>query len=109
MDHSILSTTRKQLWKSDGSPQGLLPLSRKKIKHRGSRKPKVLPFQSQAWWKWAKRLDGSQDEQLEFVPYGQILQYEDKSKKEEKLSPAQIRDHVFLILEVKETFPTVHA
>ena len=43
------------------------------------------------------------------MPYGQILQYEDKSKKEEKLSPAQIRDHVFLILEVKETFPTVHA
>ena len=109
MDHSILSSTRRQLCKSDGSPQGLLLLGRKKIKHRGSRKPKVLPFQSQAWWKWGKRLDGSQAEQLESVPCGQILQYEDNSKREEKLSPVQIRDHVFLILEVKEAFPTVHA
>ena len=27
----------------------------------------------------------------------------------EELSPAQIRDHIFLILKVKETFPTTHA
>ena len=27
----------------------------------------------------------------------------------EELSPAQIRDHIFLILKVKETSPTTHA
>ena len=40
-----------------------------------------------------------QAEQLEFVPCGQILE----DDVEEELSPAQIRDHIFLILEVKET------
>ena len=38
-------------------------------------------------------------EQLEFVPCGQILQDEEQGE----LNPAQI----FLILQVKETFPTV--
>ena len=53
---------------------------------------------------------GLQAEQLELVPCGQILQDEDKSKREEKLSPAQIkeRDHVFLILKVKENFLAIH-
>ena len=37
-------------------------------------------------------------------PCGQILQDEE----EEKLSPTQIRDHIFLVLEVKETFLTIH-
>ena len=36
-------------------------------------------------------MDGPQAEQLELGPCGQILQDEDKSKREEKLSPAQIR------------------
>ena len=52
----------------------------------------------------SQEIDGPQAEQLEFFPCGQILQDE----AEEKLSPAQIRDHLFLILEVKETFPTTH-
>ena len=38
------------------------------------------------------------------VPCEQILQDEE----EEELSPAQMRDYIFLILEVKETFPTIH-
>jgi hypothetical protein len=37
-------------------------------------------------------VDGPQAEQLELGPCGQILQDEDKSKREEKLSPAQIRE-----------------
>ena len=37
-------------------------------------------------------MDGPQAEQLELGPYGQILQDEDKSKREEKLRPAQIRE-----------------
>lgn len=41
---------------------------------------------------------------LEFVPSGQILQDEE----EEKLSPAQITDHIFLIVQVKETSLTTH-
>ena len=52
-----------------------------------------------------QEIDGPQAEQLEFVSYGQILQDEEK----EALSPSQIRDHVFLILKVKETFPATHA
>ena len=50
-------------------------------------------------------------EQLESVPCGQTLQDEDNSRREEKLSPVwkKIRDHIFLILEIKETFPTTHA
>ena len=51
-----------------------------------------------------QEINAPQAEQLEFVPYGQILQEEE----EEELSPAQIRDHIFLILKVKETFPTTH-
>ena len=47
---------------------------------------------------------GPRAEQLELVPCGEILQDED----EEELSPAQVRDHMFLILKVKETFPTSH-
>ena len=35
--------------------------------------------------------DGSQIEQVESVPCGQILQDKDNSRKEEKLSPVQIR------------------
>ena len=49
--------------------------------------------------------DGPQAAQLESVPCGQILQGEEG----EELSPAQIRDHMFLILKAKETFPTLHA
>ena len=52
-----------------------------------------------------QEIDGPQAEQLEFVTCGQILQDEE----EEELSPAQIRDHIFLILKVKETFLTIHA
>ena len=52
-----------------------------------------------------QEIDGPQAEQLEFVPCGQILQDEE----EEELSPAQIRDHIFLIFKVKETFLTAHA
>ena len=52
-----------------------------------------------------QKIDGTQAEQQKFVPCGQILQDEE----EEKPSPAWIkdRDHVFLILEVKETFLTI--
>ena len=52
-----------------------------------------------------QEIDGPRAEQLEFVPCGQILQDEE----EEELSPFQIRNHIFLILEVKENFPTIHA
>ena len=31
------------------------------------------------------------------------------SRWEEETSPAQTRDHIFLTLELKETFPTTHA
>ena len=58
-----------------------------------------------AWPTLRQQVDGPQAEQLELVPCGQILQEEE----EEELSPAQVnrdRDHIFLILEVKETFPT---
>ena len=51
-----------------------------------------------------QEIDEPQNEQLEFISCGQILQDEE----EKKLSPAQIRDHIFLILEVKETFLTTH-
>ena len=53
-----------------------------------------------------QEVDGLQAEQLEFVACGEILQDEEE---EEELSPAQIRDHIFLILKVKETFPTIQA
>ena len=49
-----------------------------------------------------QELDGPLAERLELVPCGQILPDEG----EEELSPGQIREHVFLIPEVKETFPT---
>ena len=32
-----------------------------------------------------------------------------QDEEEEELSPAQVRDHAFLLLEVKETFPPTHA
>ena len=48
--------------------------------------------------------DGPQAEQPEFVSCGQILQDEE----EEKLNTVQIRDHIFLILKVKETFLTTY-
>ena len=37
-------------------------------------------------------IDGPQAEQLEFVPCGQIHQDKDNGRREEKLSPAQIRE-----------------
>ena len=46
--------------------------------------------------------DGPQAQQPEFVSCGQILQDEE----EEKLNTVQIRDHIFLTLEVKESFLT---
>ena len=52
-----------------------------------------------------QEIDGSQAEQLEFIPCGQILQ---NNRREEKPSPAQTRDHMYLILEVKEAFLTTH-
>ena len=57
-----------------------------------------------------QELDGPQAEQLEFVPCGQILQDEDSSRRiiGEVRPCSDKRDHIFLILEVKETFPTVH-
>ena len=51
-----------------------------------------------------QEINGPQTEWQDIVPCGQVLQDE-----EEELSPAQMRDHVFLILEVKETFPTIYA
>ena len=48
--------------------------------------------------------DGPQAEQPEFVSCGQILQ----DKEEEKLNTVQKRDHIFLFLEVKETFLTTY-
>ena len=48
--------------------------------------------------------DGPQAEQPEFVSCGQILQDEE----EEKLNTVQIRDYIFLILKVKETFLTTY-
>ena len=51
-----------------------------------------------------QEIPGPQADQLEVVSCGQILQ---NSRREEKLSPAHIKDrgHIFLILKVKETFP----
>ena len=42
---------------------------------------------------------------MRVCPRGPTLQAEE----EEKLSLAQIRDHIFLILKVKGIFPTIHA
>ena len=42
--------------------------------------------------KLGKQTDGPQAAQLEFVLSGQILQEEDNSRREEKLSSAQIKD-----------------
>ena len=55
-----------------------------------------------------QEISGPQADQLEVTSCGQILQ---NSRKEEKLSPAYIKDrgHIFLILKVKETFPTTQA
>ena len=47
--------------------------------------------------------DRSQAEELESVLCKLILHDE-----KEELSPAQIKGHIFLILKVKETFPTTH-
>ena len=44
------------------------------------------------WVRVRQEIDGPQAEHLEFVPCGQILQDEDNSRREEKLSPAQVRD-----------------
>ena len=52
-----------------------------------------------------QEINGPQTEQLDIVPCEQVLQDEEK----EELSSAQIRDHIFLILKVKEPFPTTHA
>ena len=52
-----------------------------------------------------QEINGPQTEQLDTVPCEQVLQDEEK----EELSSAQIRDHIFLILKVKEPFPTTHA
>ena len=57
-----------------------------------------------------QEIDGPQAEQLEFVPpCGQIVQDEDNSRRiiGEAGSCPDKRDHVFLIVEVKETFLTV--
>jgi len=55
-----------------------------------------------------QEISGPQADQPEVISCGQILQ---NSRKEEKLSPAYINDrgHIFLILKVKETFPTTQA
>ena len=42
--------------------------------------------------KLGQQTDGPQAAQLEFVLSGQILQEEDNSRREEKLSSAQIKD-----------------
>ena len=42
--------------------------------------------------KLGKQTDGPQAAQLEFLLSGQILQEEDNSRREEKLSSAQIKD-----------------
>ena len=39
----------------------------------------------------SQEIDGHQADQLEFVSHGQILQDEDNSKRENKLSSAQIK------------------
>ena len=54
-----------------------------------------------------KKTDGSLAEQLESVPCGRILQDKDYSRSKD---PARIkdRDHIFLMLEVKETSQTTH-
>ena len=55
-----------------------------------------------------QEIGGPQAEQLEFVPVGR---YSKIAEVREELRPAQIkdRDHIFLILEVEETFLTIHA
>ena len=53
-----------------------------------------------------QEIDGPQAEQLEFVPCGQILQ--DEAEEELSLPQIKDRDHIFLILKVKETFSTIH-
>lgn len=55
-----------------------------------------------------QEIEGPQGEQLEFARCGQVLQHEDNSRREEKLSAAQIRDKE-TILQVKENFQTTHA
>ena len=69
-------------------------------------------------WVWVgdlgllrKEIDRPQAEQLESVPCGQIFQDRNNGRSEEEVRPAHIKDKeniLFLILEVKETFPTTH-
>ena len=53
-----------------------------------------------------QEIDGPQAQQLELFP---VARYSRVAGFREELSPAQIRDLVFLILKVSETFPTIHA
>lgn len=54
-----------------------------------------------------QEIEGPQAGQLELSP---VDRYSKIAGAKEELSPAQInyRDHVFLILELKETIPTIH-
>ena len=52
-----------------------------------------------------QEINGPQTEWQDIVPCGQVLQDEEK----EALSSDQIRDHIFLILKVKEPFSATHA
>ena len=53
-----------------------------------------------------QEIDGPQGEQLEFVSSRQKLQ-EQEQEQEWRLDPPQRRDHIFLLLEFKETFPMI--
>lgn len=57
-----------------------------------------------------QEVDGFQAEQLQSIPCGQIIQDKDYGSRKEELCLSWIkdRDHIFLILYVKETSRTTH-
>ena len=60
--------------------------------------------------KLRQEIEGSQVEQLEAVPCGQILQDKDSARTKKELHSAGVkgRDHLFLTIEVEGTFGTTH-
>ena len=54
------------------------------------------------------RIDGHQAEQLEFVSCGQMLEDEDNNRREEKLSPAQVRDKEYTHFSFSKNFLNIN-
>ena len=55
-----------------------------------------------------QEVDGPQAEQLDFVPYRQIFQNSKSERRAELCQDKRLKNHIFLILKVKETFLTTH-